>query len=161
MGDYEKFLSGLLTYKQLPKSIVDASEEDGTPFMKDYYSLYGDYGFGHFLMCYDSWDGFTDACRAERCHMDPGAYGFIPIINREHGYYLQLTAGEYGSTGSYPLSGIPEYLAVALKPHVDAIMSSSPPAAEEHLHYTPQFLSLGIADVNYCLDCVLHPSNCN
>ena len=34
------------------------------------YTLYGDYGFGHFLMCFDSVDGFTDACREAKSHMD-------------------------------------------------------------------------------------------
>lgn len=74
-----------------------------------------------------------------------------------------MVAAEIGQTGSYPLSGIPEYLALAIKPHVDAIMApgSLRPAAEEHLHYTPQFMSLGVADVNYCLNCVKHPDQCS
>eukprot|EP00929_Paragymnodinium_shiwhaense_P003823 TRINITY_DN10449_c0_g1_i3.p1 TRINITY_DN10449_c0_g1~~TRINITY_DN10449_c0_g1_i3.p1 ORF type:complete len:479 (-),score=110.92 TRINITY_DN10449_c0_g1_i3:238-1674(-) len=159
--DYENFLRGLLTYKTLPKSLIEASEEDGTPFMADYYTLYGDYAFGHFLMCFDSVDGFTEACKAEKCHMDPGAFGFIPIIDRKRGYYLQLTAAEIAPTGSYPLSGIPEYLAVAIKKNVDAIVSQSPPSADHHLHYTPEFLSMGVVDVNYCLDCKLNPSHCD
>ena len=29
----------------------------------------------------------------------------------------------FGLPGFYPLSGIPEYLAVAIKPHIDAIVS--------------------------------------
>jgi len=158
--DYEKFLFGVLTYKALPKAIVEASEEDGTPFMKSSYTLYGDYGFGHFLMCFDSVHGFTDACAAERSHMDPGAFGFIPIIDRKRGYYLQLTAAESSPTGSYPLSGIPEYLALAVKPSTDALMSESPPDAAELLHHSPEFLSMSVADVNYCLDCKLNPSHC-
>mmetsp|Transcript_67583 Transcript_67583/g.197799 ORF Transcript_67583/g.197799 Transcript_67583/m.197799 type:complete len:453 (+) Transcript_67583:76-1434(+) len=158
--DYEKFLAGLLGYKTLSKSIVDASEQDSTKFMSNFYTLYGNYGFGHFLMCFDSVEGMTDACRAEMCHMDPGAFGFIPIIDRKRGYYVQLVAAEIDPTGMYPLSGIPEYLAVAMKPHVDAIMSSTPPDASEHLSHSPNFLSLSIADVNYCLDCKLHPEKC-
>lgn len=93
--------------------------------------------------------------------MDPGAFGFIPIIDRKRGYYMQVVAAEIPPTGSYPLSGIPEYLAVAIKPHVDAILSPVPPAAEEHLHYTPAFMSLGVADVNYALNCKLHPKQCD
>jgi CubicO group peptidase (beta-lactamase class C family) len=42
--DYEAFLQGILNYKVLSKNIIDASEEDSTPFMADYYTLYGDYG---------------------------------------------------------------------------------------------------------------------
>jgi len=159
-ADYQNFLQGLLTYKAISKELVDASEEDNTPFISQDYSLYGDYGFGHFLMCFDSVDGFTEQCKQAKCHMDPGAFGFIPLIDRKHGYYMQLVAAEIAPTGSYPLSGIPEYLAVAIKPHVDAILSAKPPAAEEHLHYTPQFLSLGVADVNYCLGCKLKPASC-
>lgn len=158
--DYEKFLHGVLSYNPLNKEIVDASEEDNTPFMSSSYSLYGDYGFGHFLMCYDSTAGFTKKCAEARCHMDPGAFGFMPIIDRKNGYYMQLVAAEIAPTGSYALSGIPEYLAVAIKPHIDAIMSSHPPNAESHLHYTPKFMSLGVADVNYCLQCKLHPKTC-
>merc|ERR1719387_2596722 len=143
-ADYEKFLAGLLGYKTLSKSIVDASEKDSTPFMKDYYTLYGDYGFGHFLMCFDSVRGFTERCREAMCHMDPGAFGFIPIIDRKYGYYFQVVAAEVYPTGSYPLSGIPEYLAVAIKPHVDAIISANPPDPSEHLTHSPDFLSLGV-----------------
>lgn len=93
-------------------------------------------------------------------HMDPGAFGFIPYIDRKNGYYLEVVAAETTPTGSYPLSGIPEYLAVALKPHVDAILSDNPPDSEAHLHYTPSLFSLGLADVNYCLDCKLYPDHC-
>jgi len=161
--DYERFLHGLLTYKVLSKEIVDASEADSTPFLKDDYTLYGDYGFGHFLSCFDSIDGFTDKCRDAQVHMDPGAFGFIPLIDRKLGYYVQVVAAEIYPTGSYPLSGIPEYLAVAIKPHVDAIMQSPGmrPDPEEHLHYTLAFMSLGVADVNYCLNCKLHPDQCD
>eukprot|EP00440_Ansanella_granifera_P054867 gb/GFBE01059477.1/.p1 GENE.gb/GFBE01059477.1/~~gb/GFBE01059477.1/.p1 ORF type:complete len:444 (+),score=90.86 gb/GFBE01059477.1/:1-1332(+) len=161
-ADYEQFLSGLLTYKTLKKSIIDASEEDSTPFMKDFYTLYGDYGFGHFLMCFDSFKGFTHECKQAQCHMDPGAFGFIPIIDRKHGYYMEVVAAEVAPTGSYPLSGIPEYLAVAIKPHIDAIMSgavSTDPM--EQLTHNPHFLSLSVADVNYCANCKLHPKSCS
>lgn len=160
-GDYENFLSGLLNYKALSKSIIDASEQDYTPFMKDDYTLYGDYGFGHFLMCFDSYNGFTQQCQEAQSHMDPGAFGFIPIIDRKYGYYMQVVAAEITPTGSYPLSGIPEYLAVAIKPHIDAIMSSSPPDPYEEKTHSPRFLSLSVADVNYCLDCKLHPKKCS
>jgi len=160
-ADYENFMRGLLSYSALEKSIVDASEEDATPFMKDYYTLYGDYGFGHFLMCFDSVDGFTDKCKEAQCHMDPGAFGFIPIIDRKNGYYMEVVAAEIAPTGSYALSGIPEYLAVAIKPHIDAIMSgavSDDPM--EQLSHNPKFLSLSVADVNYCANCKLHPEQC-
>lgn len=159
--DYELFLAGLLGYKPLAKAIVDASEEDSTPFMTDFYTLYGNYGFGHFLMCFDSAQGFTDKCRSEMCHMDPGAFGFIPIIDRNRGYYMEVVAAETPPTGSYPLSGIPEYLAVAIKPHIDAIIDLDPVGSDEHLHHSPGFLSLGVADVNYCLDCKLNPKKCS
>lgn len=160
-NDYESFLAGLLSYKTLSKYIMDASEEDSTPFLSDFYTLYGDYGFGHFLMCFDSVQGMTDKCRADRCHFDPGAFGFMPIIDRKHGYYMQVVAAEIPPTGSYPLSGIPEYLAVAIKPHVDAIFNSTTVDDGSQLHHSPEFLTLSIADVNYCLHCKLHPKNCS
>jgi len=159
--DYEKFLAGLLAYKPLSKAIVDASEEDSTPFMSSFYTLYGNYGFGHFLWCFDSVGGMTKQCRQDKVHADPGAFGFIPMIDRKHQYYVQLVSAEIAPTGSYPLSGIPEYLAVAVKPHVDAIMSPAPPDPAQHLTHSPELLSLGVADVNYCLNCVLHPEACS
>jgi len=63
-------------------------------------------------------------------------------------------------TGSYPLSGIPEYLAVAIKPHVEAILSEHPPSVMEHQHHSPRMLSMDVADVNYMLNCKLHPEAC-
>jgi len=157
--DYENFLSNILNRTTLQKSIMDASEEDSTPFLEGY-SLYGHYGFGHFLMCFDSFGGFTDECKGAHSHMDPGAFGFIPIIDRKYGYYVAMVAAELPPTGSYPLSGIPEYLAVAIKKHTDVIMSgASVPSGEQSTH-SPAFLSLSISDVNYCLNCVLHPKSC-
>jgi len=156
--DYDTFLSKVLTRQVLPRSIYDESETDQTPFMSDRYSLYGDYGFGHFLMCFDSVDGFTSDCAQQQNHIDPGAFGFIPILDRKNGYYVQVVAAELPPTGNYPLSGIPEYLAVAIKPHVDAILSPNPPNRRVHSHHA--LLSLSIADVNYCLHCKLHPSDC-
>merc|ERR1719277_1449548 len=143
--DYEKFLAGLLTYKPLSKEIVDASEEDSTPFMSSFYTLYGDYGFGHFLMCFDSVNGFTEECREEKSHIDPGAFGFIPIIDRKRGYYMEVVSAEVDPE-SYPLSGIPEYLAVAIKPHIDAIMTGWVPSSAEQSSHNPYFLSLSVAD---------------
>ncbi|CAE7231537.1 unnamed protein product [Symbiodinium natans] len=109
--DYEKFMKSLLGYEVYKKSLIDASEVDATPFMKDMYTLYGDYGFGHFLMCFDSIKGFTKECEEAQCHMDPGAFGFIPLYDRKNNYYMQVVAAEIPPTGYYPLSGIPEYLA--------------------------------------------------
>jgi len=157
-ADYEKFMAGLLSYKTLKKSIIDASEEDSTPFLEGY-TLYGDYGFGHFLMCFDSVKGFTNECKEAQSHMDPGAFGFIPIIDRKYEYYMAVVAAEIPPTGSYPLSGIPEYLGVSVKTHLDKIMSEKyVPGAMSH--HSPGFFSLTIADVNYCLNCVLHPKEC-
>lgn len=34
--------------------------------MSSGYTLYGDYGFGHFLWCFDSVDGMTNKCRQEQ-----------------------------------------------------------------------------------------------
>mmetsp|Transcript_144930 Transcript_144930/g.464471 ORF Transcript_144930/g.464471 Transcript_144930/m.464471 type:complete len:456 (+) Transcript_144930:114-1481(+) len=159
-ADYEKFLQGLLGYTVLSKSIVDASEKDSTPFMADDYTLYGDYGFGHFLWCFDSAGGMTDKCRSEKTHVDPGAFGFIPMIDRKRGYYIQVVSAEIPPTGSYPLSGIPEYLAIAIKPHVDQVMTAAQDDPSSHLTHSPDLLTLAVADVNYCLNCKLHPEKC-
>ncbi|CAJ1406965.1 unnamed protein product [Effrenium voratum] len=161
-ADYEKFMAALLGHKVLSKPLIDASEVDSTPFMKDMYTLYGDYGFGHFLGCFDSIKGFTKECEEAKVHMDPGAFGFIPLYDRRYNYYMAVVAAEIPPTGFYPLSGIPEYLAVAIKPHIDAIITgnvSSNPM--EQLSHNPQFLSLSLSDVNYCLNCKLNPKQCS
>jgi CubicO group peptidase (beta-lactamase class C family) len=161
-ADYARFLRGVVSYKFPSAQIVLESEKDATPFNSDKYGLYGNYAFGHFLLCFDSVDGFTDACADARSHFDPGAFGFMPIIDRKYGYWFEVVAAEFPPTGSYPLSGIPEYLAVALKPHVEAIFSQHPPESQAHLHHTPSFgTEMSIADVNYCLDCKLNPDNCS
>merc|ERR1712137_374871 len=107
--DYENFLKGLLGYTGLSRRTVDESEKDHTPFLGSFYTLYGDYGFGHFLECFDNVRGVTQACKKERVHWCPGAFGFIPLIDRRLDYYMQVVAAEISPTGSYPLSGIPEY----------------------------------------------------
>merc|ERR1711924_331241 len=98
---------------------------------------------------------------AEYMGMDPGGFGFIPVLDRRNGYYLQVVTAETPPTGSYPLSGIPEYLAVAIKPHIDLIMSGHDIDPSVHMTHAPSLLSLGVADVNYCLNCVLHPKQCS
>lgn len=158
--DYGRFLDGVLNKKVLSHAMIRESERDYTPFLSHNQTLYGNYAFGHFLMCFDSVKGMTPECREAQSHFDPGAFGFMPIIDRKYGYYMQVVAAEMPPTGSYPLSGIPEYLAVAMKPVVEAIMSGNPPDASDFGFHTPRYLSLSVADVNYCLNCRLHPLSC-
>ena len=40
-SDYQKFLQGVLGYSYLKKEVIDASEEDNTPFLSQEYTLYG------------------------------------------------------------------------------------------------------------------------
>ncbi len=157
--DYEQFLLRTLRHDVLPKELVDESERDATPFLSDYYTLYGNYGFGHFLECFDSVDGFTDECKAARVHADPGAFGFYPLIDRRLGYYMQIVAYQTGRK-DYPRSGIPEYLRLLAKPLVDAAIQGKDAEAEAFGHHSPRLNSLSIADLNYVADCFLHPNHC-
>ena len=225
--DYQNFLHATLAHTVLPKSLVDASEQDYTPFLNSSYSLYGDYGFGHFLECYDSVAGFTEECKkaqvyvrvlrlslafrwcpnmymhryalsrihvrctllvqcwmccfqqwlvycclcvsaglsvhlsikpaarplavgivqscgriptCARSHSDPGAFGYFPLIDRRLGYYMQVVAYEAGQY--YPRSGIPEYLRLAAKPLVDAIIEGNHGESEKFAHHTPRTYEL-------------------
>ena len=156
-ADYERFLRATLGHAVLSRSLVAESERDHTPFMAQQYTLYGDYGFGHFLECFDSVDGSTERCKAAAVHCDPGAFGFYPLIDRRHGYYMQVVAYEHGD--NYPRSGIPEYLRLLIKPIVDAI------ARGEDLsfaagHHKPELLGLSLADVNYIAGCYTDPKSC-
>lgn len=154
-GDYGAFLDGLLQHTVLSPAIIDASEQDYTPYpMMGYgYTLYGDYGFGHFLECFDSYDGFTAECKAANVHADPGAFGFYPLLDRRYGYWMTIVAFEHG--GSYPRSGIPEYLRVLAKPYVDLIIRGKSLYSE---HASLKVLSMDALD--YINDCYFHPDHC-
>lgn len=157
--DYSKFLKAQLGATVLSAATVAQSERDYTPFLGSEYSLYGHYGFGHFIACFDSVVGFTAECREARTHIDPGAFGFYPLIDRKHGYYMQVVAFE-ASNVTYPRSGIPEYLALMLKPYVDDIMSGHIGVGPSFFHHTPRYNVLSLFDVNYIAGCYLNPESC-
>lgn len=156
--DYANFLSGVLGHHPLSRELVHESERDYTPFMSEWYTLYGDYAFGHFLGCFDSVAGFTRECKQAKVHSDPGAFGFYPMIDRQYSYYMELVAFEHTNI-TYPRSGIPEYLAQLIKPYVDAIMRGEDISFSAS-HSTPEFMSLTFADINYIADCYIHPAHC-
>jgi len=156
-ADYERFLARTLSHSVLPAALVRESEKDATPFLANDYTLYGDYAFGHFLECFDSVEGFTDACKTAKIHADPGAYGFYPLIDRQKGYYLEIVAYE-ASRKTYPRSGIPEYLRLLVKPLVDAAIAGD--RGDAFSHHEPAQAGLTLADINYVAGCYLHPSGC-
>jgi len=155
--DYSNFLHRTLTYQVLPKTLVDASEQDYTPFMRNAPSLYGLYGFGHWLECFDSVEGYTKTCEKAQVHCDPGAFGFYPLIDRTNGYYMEIVAFETGKF--YTRSGIPEYLRLLVKPLADAILSGDDIKYESQ-HHSPRFNSLSLTDVNYITGCFANPESC-
>ena len=74
---------------------------------------------------------------------------------------MQVVAYESGK--GYPLSGIPEYLRLASKPLVDAVMSGENTVVNGDsvfAHHTSSLKSLTIADVNYITNCALNPLTC-
>jgi hypothetical protein len=119
----------------------------------------GNYGFGHFLECFDSVDGFTPACRDAAIHSDPGAYGFYPLIDRKRNFYMQIVAYEIGKV-AYPRSGIPEYLRLLVKPLADAVLAGETGLDDAFAHHTPRLSGVSLADVNYMAGCYIHPENC-
>lgn len=155
-SDYEMFLKGQLAMSVNSPEIIKASETDHTPFLTGY-SLYGHYGYGHFLECFDSATGFTPECEAANTHIDPGAFGYYPLLDRKNGFYLNVVAYEVGQF--YPRSGIPEYLGLAVKPLVDAIMRGENITTTAPHHGT-EFLALAMVDVNYCIGCYAKPLTC-
>lgn len=157
--DYSKFLTAQLGATVLSADTVAQSEKDYTPFMDTYYTLYGSYGFGHFIACFDSLTGETKACKEAKTHIDPGAFGFYPLIDRKYGYYMQVVAYEH-TNKTYPRSGIPEYLGLALKPYVDVIMSGRTREGPGFFHHTPLFNSLSLFDINYMAGCYIKPETC-
>jgi len=156
-ADYERFLRATLAKSVLSPALVAESEKDYTPFLSQYYTLYGDYAFGHFLECFDSVDGFTAECADAQIHCDPGAFGFYPLIDRKNGYYMEIVAFEESKV-DYPRSGIPEYLRQLVKPLVDAALAGD--RGYEFAHHAKAQAGLTLADVNYIADCYLHPEHC-
>jgi len=162
-ADYQKFLHAQLTASVLSQELINESERNYTPFDENdtVFLIYGVYGFGHWLECYDSVPGYTAQCKTDNVHCDPGAFGFYPLIDRKNGYYMQVVA--YETKKNYPRSGIPEYLRFASKPLVDAVMSGQDLTHDGEsifAHHTPSLNSLSIADVNYIVGCALNPMTC-
>jgi CubicO group peptidase (beta-lactamase class C family) len=157
--DYAKFLHAQLAASVVPAHLVRESEKDYTPFRTSNYTLYGNYGFGHFLECYDSVAGFTEECALAKVHADPGAFGYYPLIDRKNNYFMQISAYETGKY--YPRSGIPEYLRLLIKPLVDHIITSDDPlAGQEFEHHTTAYNALSLVDVNYIVNCYVNPKSC-
>jgi len=154
--DYERFLAATLSASVLSPSLIAESERDYTPFMHGGYQLYGTYAFGHFIECFDSPAGFTAKCAAQQTHIDPGAFGYFPLIDRRRNYYMQIVAYEHGEREPY--SGIPEYLRFVVKPIVDAILADE--ADVRSMMASHAYPGLSLADVNYIMSCYVDPSSC-
>jgi len=139
--DFENYLHRLLTYKVLPKSVLDQMETDlsKAPVAPSGDGWFGHYGMGHWWEClgYGTPMRFERAplpevCTAAHVQAGPGMYGFYPLLDRSGGsgaagprrrpYYMQVALAE-----SYELSGIPEYLRIILKPVVDVILAGENP----------------------------------
>mmetsp|Transcript_10197 Transcript_10197/g.22995 ORF Transcript_10197/g.22995 Transcript_10197/m.22995 type:complete len:448 (-) Transcript_10197:59-1402(-) len=96
--DYDKLLQTVLTYKVLPKAIVDEMEVDAYRTYKglkpsQYPKDVGLGFYGHYSMCtYFECVGqpWSETCEKNGVHADPGAFGYWPLINREKGYYMNL-----------------------------------------------------------------------
>jgi CubicO group peptidase (beta-lactamase class C family) len=96
--DYDKLLQSILTYKILPKRIIDQMEEDAyrryprlkfAPFPKDTsLAFYGHYSMGTYFECISQ--KWNLLCELAGVHADPGAFGYWPLIDRSKGYYMQL-----------------------------------------------------------------------
>jgi len=99
--DYDALLQAGLTYKILPKEIMDEMELDAfrywpnlkySPLPKDYdLQYYGHYGMATYFECIQT-GGWSKACEDAGVHADPGAFGYWPLINRRKGYYMNLVS---------------------------------------------------------------------
>eukprot|EP01065_Artemidia_motanka_P042080 TRINITY_DN557_c0_g1_i1.p1 TRINITY_DN557_c0_g1~~TRINITY_DN557_c0_g1_i1.p1 ORF type:complete len:409 (+),score=122.01 TRINITY_DN557_c0_g1_i1:81-1307(+) len=157
--DYGSFLANTLGYSVLPRRLVEESEKDYTPFLSDSYTMFGNYAFGHYLLCFDSYRGYTKECREAGVQVDPGAYGYYTAVDRRLGYYYQVAAYEH-TEKTFPRSGIPEYLAQLIKPIIDDIVTGAPDVAAAAAHSTPEYRKLSLVDINYIAGCYNHPETC-
>jgi hypothetical protein len=138
-ADFEQLLQRLLTYSVLPKTILDEMETDysQSPVSPSGDGWFGHYGMGHWWECMGYGTPSERAKLAEPCleaHIQagPGEFGFYPLLDRSGGggsigpkrpkYYMQVALAEPDA-----LSGVPEYLRIALKPLIDIVMSGGNP----------------------------------
>ncbi len=93
-------------------------------------SFEGHYAFGHYIMCYNTWNDrymgyLSNACAQTSFQFDPGLYGFAGYISREHGYYAVLSVlwdNSYQNNyldGFYQISDLPQHLMIGLFPYLD------------------------------------------
>ena len=157
--DYSKFLRAQLRREKPSRRMVLESERDYTPFMAEKYQLYGVYGFGHWLECFDSYEGYTQKCETDNVHADPGGLGWYPLIDRSNDYYMQIVAAESGKF--YARSGIPEYLRLLVKPLVEATMADEKELYEKLSTRFPRFEALTLSDINYIGGCFTDPESCS
>ena len=139
--DFEQMLHRLLTYEVLPKSVLDVMETDYSqpPVDPSGDGWFGHYGMGHWWECLgygtpsshgNERRALPQDCLDAKIQAGPGMFGFYPLLDRSEGggaagpkrprYYFQVALQE-----PEPLSGIPEYLRLAAKPVVDAILSGA------------------------------------
>lgn len=133
--DFESLLSGLLTYKVLPKAVLDQMETDYSkaPVRPSGDGWFGHYGMGHWWECIgygivNERAALPKVCTDAHIQAGPGEYGFYPLLDRSGGggaagparkpYYFQVVLQEPDA-----LSGIPEYLRLIAKPVADVIIS--------------------------------------
>ena len=79
-------------------------------------------------------------------------------LTGKNNYYMQIVAYE-ATPLTYPRSGIPEYLRLAVKPLIDAVMAGEDISSNAG-HHTPKQMGLTLSDVNYIANCYLHPEKC-
>jgi len=97
-NDYDKLLRAVLSYKVLPKEIVDQMETDAyrtypglrpSSYPKDVsLGFYGHYSMCTYFECVNQ--PWSSGCETASIHADPGAFGYWPLINRQKEYYMNL-----------------------------------------------------------------------
>eukprot|EP00908_Phaeocystis_cordata_P007617 Transcript_18272.p1 GENE.Transcript_18272~~Transcript_18272.p1 ORF type:complete len:354 (-),score=162.70 Transcript_18272:258-1319(-) len=151
--DFENLLFRLLTYKVLPKEILDVMETDTSqpPCNPSGDGWFGHYAMGHWWEClgygtpkktYER-EPLPKDCMAAAVQAGPGMFGFYPLIDRSGGgghagpkrpkYYFQVALQEPEA-----LSGVPEYLRILTKPVVDVILSGGDPATHPRAEFLAQ-----------------------
>lgn len=123
-ADYERFLHSYFTNELLPKKYVNIMETDWTQGKKisnaSKFMLTGEghYSMGNFFECAYNNGSLRENCIKASIHVDPGLFGYYPIIDRGLNYYMQIVY--QGMDSNAALAG---YNARAfLKPSVDKVI---------------------------------------
>jgi len=131
-NDYEKFMRACYTSKIVPMGWVRQMEASEKPYPQvqdtsasfSLAAFVGAYGFTEWFECplntpwTSTYPRLRDECYSQMVHSSPGLYGYWPLIDRKHEYWMQLVYK--GGAAIATIEAL--FVRLALKPIVDLLV---------------------------------------